>query len=175
MKDIQESVGQFSAGPEDKYSEVIQKFADSADFQVGRLAGVSTRVSERFAKIKEMFGELKAEPEELLGIFYQFSDACLEQLAALEADDARREREAQRARLASAANEVGRAMSRAQSPATASAEGAESGEVGKSLLKSTGVQPVSQVRKQRDIADSKDGVMDSLMSNFISHGNRRRR
>ena len=54
------------------------------------------------------------------------------------------------------------------------AESRESGEPTGYVTKS-GVQPVRQVRKQHDIADSQNGVMDSLMSSFISHGNRRRR
>lgn len=176
LSGIRGSVAQFSAGPGDKYPEVVQKFVESADFQVERLAEVGARVSERFAKIREVFGEPKAEPEELLNFFYQFSDSCLEQLAALEADDVRREREAQRARLAGVAGAVGSALSRAQSPAaspcTTSGKTAETGVI---PAKQTGVQLVSQARKSRDIADSKDGVMDNLMSSFISHGNRRRR
>lgn len=75
---IKGSVGTFGAGPDDKYSEVMSKFVETADFQIERLAEVCARVSERFAKVKEVFGELKAESEDLIKVFYDFSDACLD-------------------------------------------------------------------------------------------------
>ena len=78
LASIKGSIGTFSAGPDDKYSEVMSKFVETADFQIEHLAEVCTRVSERFAKVKEVFGELKAESEDLIKVFYDFSDACLD-------------------------------------------------------------------------------------------------
>ena len=84
-------------------------------------------MTERLQKARETFGEPKVEPEELLGMFYQFSDACDEQLKALDQEAAKKEREEQRARLAEAASVAkARVKDSSSVPESVSAAGARS-------------------------------------------------
>jgi len=77
LEQIKKTIDQFDCGPKDQYKRIMQRFVDTAELQVEKLAQSNKEIKEKIERAKKLYSEPNSVSfEEFIQHFYNFADAC---------------------------------------------------------------------------------------------------
>ncbi|CAL6094898.1 Formin_homology 2 domain-containing protein [Hexamita inflata] len=151
---IKQTVSSFEANKQDNYEQIMQKFVDTAEFQVEKVLEIDQQIKTKIEKTMEFFAESKnTKFEEFVQYFYDFAQNAQETLQQLKDDEI---------------NELKR-IEKEKKKDDKKEQEEEPIRVGAQKL------VAKKEEKEEKLTAAADGLMDGLMQGFINAGGKKRR
>ncbi|CAL5991298.1 Formin_homology 2 domain-containing protein [Hexamita inflata] len=149
LKQIKSSMSSFTASKSDNYEQLMQKFVDTAEFQVEKIQELQEAIKEKIEKSVEFFAENKnVKYEEFVQYFYDFANNAFNTVQELRNEEENENKKQTKIKIKEEIIE-------------------DKGSVQKLVAKVE--------EKEEKLTAAADGLMDGLMQGFINAGGKKRR